>query len=514
MVITLGASTSKLTGEKAFLDLVYSHFSFKDKGAESELRRLKDSIFYKERSFNGDAPDWFPEWKEKSLKAAKDAVHVFCCRFDGATLIVPTGLVPSLMNLAKEKSISIAVQDERNFDLPRRILKGQAPPALRRPQIEAIAIYLGEKENYKRGLGLIKHSTGTGKSLLSQMIIQKLGLRTIFLVPSVSILKQMVRRFEMAFGKKNVSGYGGGKKGLGYITVATYQSVNLAPEGTFDEFDMVVSDETHKSGAETFYDAVTNKLKNAVYRLSLTAYEERADGGTMLVEAGCGPIIHEYNAPEAIADGYLAKPTFMVYDVWSTKGTWMKYKMKDGKRTAIGAEPSVEYDGDDDLKAYRNWMLGNDKLNAFVAAAIGSFVEDGKSILVLVDEKEHAERLVKLLPDAGFAFGGGKDNEQLLKSFNQRKLKVLIGTSCLGEGTDTIPVDVLFNLQGGASKSRTLQATGRALRNETDENGVAQKPTTLVIDFNFPLSKMLTRHYQVREKIYKEMGEVLRGKLI
>jgi superfamily II DNA or RNA helicase len=512
--LKIGASKSTLTGERPFLDLVNAHFSYEDKAAASAYRRLKETLKFKEMSFHGDAPDWFGPWKEAQLKDAKAALHVYCCDFDGEDLLIPTGLVPSLVELSKVKGVSISIQDNRNFDVPRRALKGQSPPSLRKPQEGAIEAFLSEKEDFKKGLGLIKQATGSGKTLVAQMLIQTIGVRTVFLVPSVSILNQTVKRFELAFGKKNVKAYGGGKKDLGYITVATYQSVNLAEEGTFDEFDMVVGDECHKTGSETFHSAVCDKLKNAVYRLGLTAYEERADGGTMLVEAGCGPIIYEYNAPEAIADGYLARPTFMVYDVWSTQGAWTKYKMKDGKRTATGTEPCIEYDGDDDLKAYRNWMLGNNKVNSFIASVVESFVSNGKSILILVDEKDHAERLLKLMPDAGFAFGGGTDNEKLLKSFNKRELKVLIGTSTLGEGTDTVPVDVLFNLQGGASKSRTLQATGRALRNETDENGVAQKPTSLVIDFNFPLCKMLARHYLIREKIYKEMGEIIKGKLI
>ena len=84
----------------------------------------------------------------------------------------------------------------------------------------------------------------------------------------------------------------------------------------------------------------------------------------------------------------------------------------------------------------------------------------------------------------------------------------------MGEGADTVPVDVLIELQGGASKSKTLQADGRALRNDPDDQGVPQKPTTIIIDFNFPNCRILQRHSSLREQLHETMGEVHKGKLV
>lgn len=517
MRLTVFPATSILEGDLDVLSKINEHFSFTNKAAQNELRRFNDSLKYKERAIrddNGDLPKDYLAWKTERLTELKSKVKVYLCSYKEEQLLFPTGLLQSLLESIKTYNLKIDISDERNFDTPRRALKGEKPRELRRPQQEALDVILNNHDIPNKGIGMIRLATGVGKTALAQELIRNIGARSIFLVPSLPILKQTLKRFEAAFGSKNVKVYGGGKKNIGYVTVATYQSVYAGDPADFKDIDLMVADEVHHVGAESFYDVAVNKLGNAVYRFGLTAFEERADGGTQLVEAAVGPVIYKFDAPEAIEEGYLARPTFMIYDVWTTRGTWTKYKIKDGKRTAVGTEKSIPYDGSDDITAYRNWMLGNDVLNSFIAQMVEMFVSTDKSILILVDEKEHGERLMKLIPDAGFAVGGGKDNEKLQKLFNARKLKVLIGTSTLGEGADTVPVDVLINLQGGASKSKVLQANGRALRNDPDpDTGIPRKPDTLIIDFNFPLCKYLARHSEIREKIHKTLGQVHRGKI-
>jgi superfamily II DNA or RNA helicase len=519
MELTINASFCDLTGPKETLDAVDRFFTFRDKAAESQIQRFKKTLKFKDRSIaaqnGGELPDEWLKWKAAKLKELQAVVVVHCCKWndENATnaLKVPTGLVPRLLEFLAEKQQVVVVKDKRNFDLPRRILKGEPPPSLRKPQVAAIQELTRNDRGVLHGLGLARMATGVGKTALAQELIRKLGHRTIFLVPSLPILKQTIKRYEAAFGSKNVKAYGGGKKDIGYITVATYQSVYKADPEDFQDVDAVIADECHHVSADTFYDVMMNKLGHCVWRIGLTAFEERADGSTQLIESAVGPVVYKYDAPEAIADGYLAQPTFMVYDVFNTYGTWPKMKedKKTGKRVVDRMMPSTQYNGEDQITAYRNWVLGNDILNNFVAQVTSAFVRDGKSVLILVDEIEHGVRLRNLIPDAGFVQGGGKDNESIMKEFNKRNLKVVIGTSTIGEGADTVPVDVLFFLQGGASKSGTLQANGRALRNETDENGVARKPTALIIDFNFPLCDLLARHSMLREQVHKTLGKVI-----
>jgi hypothetical protein len=518
MKITITASHSTLElADLAIVSAVYNRYSFTDRAALVELKRFKESLRFREKSLItqfGELPDEFVRWRTQRIAELQDSITVYCTTLDGDKLVIPNGLISSLLCYVHENyGIKPILLDQRDFDNPRRLLKGERPKKLRTPQEEALCRILGDKTSHTSGMGLIRLATGVGKTALAQELIREIGVKAIFLVPSLPILNQTVKRFESAFGKKNVRAYGGGSKNVGWVTVATYQSVYAGDPKDFEEVRLAIFDEVHHIAADTFFDVATNKLAQATRRYGLTAFEERADGATLLVEAAAGPVIYAYDAPEAIRDGYLARPTFVIYDVLSTQGSWTKYKQKDGKRAAIGVEPSTSYAGDNPIKAYRNWVLGNDRLNAFVAAVTQDAVSDGKSVLILVDEKEHGEKLISQIPEAGFAFGGSSANAQLQRDFNSRKLRVLIGTSTLGEGADTVPVDILINLQGGASKSKTLQANGRALRNDPDENGVPRKPEAIIIDFNYPKNQLLARQSAARERVHRELGQVLRGKI-
>lgn len=487
------------------------------------MHRFKKGLKFQEmkvaQSGNEEAQEAFDAYKKAKLDELMKDLIVYPCDWVDKnldTLKIPTGLISLFAQYCSDSMVSFTHKDARDFeDLDRRKLTGAAPSRLRDPQIAAMeCMDFANQLDLVKGMGMFLIATGVGKTALAQEIIRKMGFRSLFIVPSVPILRQTVKRFEEAYGKKNVGIWGDGTKRLGYVTVATYASIYNAKADEFDDFRLAIFDEAHHVAADTFFAVACDRLRNVLYRYGLTAFRERADGGTILVEAATGPIIYSYDAPTAIADGYLAQPTYFIYDVTKTQGTWDKYKIKGTTKTFEKTMRSEAYTGPDDGLAYKHWVLGNDLLNKAVSDMVASFTADNKSVLILVDEIDHGKKLQALIPNSGYCVGGGKDNEQLQRDFNSRKLKVLLGTSCLSEGTDTVPVDVLIELQGGASKSKILQADGRALRNDPDENGVPRKPTTIIIDFNFPGNKILERHSRIREATHAELGPVHKAKLI
>lgn len=270
----------------------------------------------------------------------------------------------------------------------------------------------------------------------------------------------------------------------------------------------VVAHNCHHIGAETFFEVGLNRIPNLLYRYGLTADEDRYDGGTILVHAAGGPVIYDYDAARAIRDKHLASPIFVIYKITKTRGTYIEWKTdkKTGKRKQVGIAQSEPIEKYDHHAAYKNWVLGNDLLTEKVAEMTKAFNSAGKSVLILVDEKEHGEKFQKLLPEAGFSYGGLSENDEIMTAFNKRELKTIIATSVLREGADTVPVDVLINLMGG---TRPKQANGRALRNDPDENGVPRKPTAIIIDFDFPLSPVLHKHSELRKEVHKTYaGEI------
>jgi superfamily II DNA or RNA helicase len=487
--LLLGPAWSRLQGDREYLEAVRNDLMYRDKQAENDLTRFRRSCKFKEK-YGNTGPVYQAE-KSAKMSELMGKLDVYATKWKGDELLVPTGFAARLQPIAD-------IVDARSTDQNQR---SHRPSTLkpRKPQIEGLRAALSSRYNN----GTLRIATGVGKTSLAVELIRKIGKRSLFLVPSKPILKQTVDRFTGAYGKDQVGWFYGDGKKHGYVTVATYQSVNAAEAGEFDEYHTLIGDEIHHVGADTFFDAAMEHIPNAVHRYGLTADEERADGGTILVEAACGPVIYDYPAWQAIEENFLAKPTFVTYDVPTTEGTYKLWKTRDKKRVCEGIVDSVAIEDGDDLESYKSWVLGNDRLAQFVAGMAKGLAADGQSSLILVDEVEHGEKICALLGeefrDYGFAVGGGKNNETLQKAFNQRVLKILVATSTLGEGADTVPVDCLFNLMGGV---RPKQAVGRALRNDPDEYGIAQKPTTLVVDFNYPNSEILSRHYEARSEVY------------
>jgi superfamily II DNA or RNA helicase len=503
------------------LQIIRDRYYFRDKAAEYQLARHERSAKYSEITgswrYRFDSIEDFQKWKLEETAKLTGKLDVYCCDWIldesqiPTTLRIPIGLLSSVQKLLTDAKIVFRLEENRDFQIPFRRLKGYSPE-LRPPQLEAIS----RLEQAGWGNGLARMATGVGKTVVGQELIRVYGVESIFLVPSASILRQTVSRFIHAFGKMNVGAYGDGSKKHSYVTVATYQSVCRAKEKDLEMLRrkrLIIGDEIHHVGADTFYHAVEVVLSEAIYRFGLTADEERADGGTVLIEAAIGPVLYSYEAPRAIADGYLAKPTFFVYEVHVTQGTFKSWKTKDGERVCVGAEQAECYIEADAGRAYKHWVLGNDLLTAKICQTVLGFMDQGLNVLILIDEKEHGDKLMAHLGDrAGLVVGGGKDNEEILERFNARELRGIVGTSTIGEGTDTITVDVLVNLMGG---QRPKQANGRALRNDPDpETRIPRKPTCIIIDFDFPLSPPLTRHCEARVAVHETCGPVYRSRLL
>lgn len=499
--ITLTPAWAILDSDPASVKKVFDDLSYQDKGAEHDLARFIRGEKFKYR--DEDPPAWYGAWYKDTVAKLKAAQTVHACVESDGSLMVPIGLLNRIYGAVPTGSL---VEDLRDFDVNRRHLGQGQSPTLRKPQQDALNALSGY--NYS---GLVKIATGVGKTTLGQQIIEDVGARAIFLVPTTRILKQTVRRFNQRFGKRLVGEFSGDKKQDCWVTVATYQSVYAAEDGAFDDVSVMIADEVHHVAARTFYDVAMNKLRNAVHRVGLTADSERADGGTLLVHAAVGEKVYDYSAKQGIEDGYLARPTHFVYNVRRTSGTYKKWKLnkRTKKREEVGTGYAEPYDGEDEGIAYKNWVLGNDELNGWVAAMASALMTDGKSVFILVDEIEHGEKLTAMIPGSRFVQGGGKDVDEIIDDFNDRTLKCLVGTSVVGEGADLVPVDWMFQLQGGASRSRARQADGRALRNDPDPvTFLSRKPETNIVDFRYPVSEVLDRHAGFRMEVHQETGEV------
>jgi superfamily II DNA or RNA helicase len=350
------------------------------------------------------------------------------------------------------------------------------PYSLRDYQTEAVSLMVA---NHR---GLINFATGLGKTLTAVYAVREIGRKTLIIAPSKSIARQFQDVMIKAFGKARVGFYGDGSKKINDITIGIATSVN----NDIDKFKaidlgLIIVDETHRIACDTFF-SIATQLGHVGKLFGLTATDYRSDGKDIFITAGCGDVLIRRDMVWGVANKWLAEPFFIVRKV-ETDGRNFK---------------------DDKLKNYKEHVLNSVVMKKRIEDDAKKFLAAGKSVLVLVDEVAHGAELSKAL-GLPFATGDDKNSEEYVKQLNLNQIKGLVGTdSKLGEGTDTVRVDVLILANFIASKGPVIQALGRGLR------PYPGKTACIVLDY-IPLgSEMLTRHAHQRLGYYKEISNKIK----
>lgn len=363
--------------------------------------------------------------------------------------------------------------DDRRVDTGKKISLPwkKKPFDPRSYQKEAIEVCLN---NWR---GVVNFATGMGKTLTAIHLIRQLGRKTLVVVPSDSIARQFYNELCEAFGENRVGFYGGGKKKIKDITIGIAASV-IKDTDKFkkEELGCIIFDEVHHIAASTFF-TIASDLGDVGRIYGLTATDYRSDGKDIMINAGCGRVIIKRDIKWGIDNGFLAKPKFLIKEI-PTSG--IDYK-------------------NNKLKAYKEHVLNDNIMKAQILKDIQDAINNGKSVLCLVDEIAHGAELSKQtgLP---FAQGKDKDSNKYVEDLNAGKIQGLIGTDGrIGEGTDTRRVDVLILANFVASKGPVIQAIGRGLRI------YGNKTECQVLDYIPQGSSMLTRHAESRIKFYKEI---------
>lgn len=117
-------------------------------------------------------------------------------------------------------------------------------------------------------------------SNLYQKHIGKNGHRALIIDPSLVLLEQWKTAIEIDLGFEVTSSIGGNyvrRIDMGCtVTIGTVQSVAPIGNALRNFFKLIVADECHRYGAETFQHAL---LPDVRYRMGLTATLERSDNG-------------------------------------------------------------------------------------------------------------------------------------------------------------------------------------------------------------------------------------------
>ncbi len=315
--------------------------------------------------------------------------------------------------------------------------------------------------------GVISAVTGSGKSLIIALIIQKLQVPTLVVVPSLLLKKQLSDSLAECFGKASV----GPNKPIWVRNID-----EISTKDILEGYDCVILDEFHRSGAAT-YRKINQKCWNKVYyRIGLTGTPFRSqDNEKILLESVLSKIIYRLSYHKSVELGYIVPIEAYAINV---------PKQVTKQTTWAGV--------------YKELCVHNTVRNDIIAEMLINLNKEGKSTLCLVKEIQHGDILAKKT-DLFFANGESEDTPYLLRLFNEGKIKCLIGTTgVMGEGLDTRPCEYVVIAGLGKSKNQLMQQVGRALRL------FKGKESGKVVIFLDKSHKFPIRHFKAQVKILQE----------
>lgn len=426
------------------IDGVRKKLTFRDNAAQFAYTRFKKNRWYA----NSHGPEAFQE----ELDRLKKAVTVELLFEDDRGIYTYSGLREYLRPFLDEARVEVGYPGKEFLGY-----KGTAK-VMRPYQEEAVSKLMMAKH------GAIECCTGAGKTRILQELIKRHGLRSVIVTPSTSIARQIFREFKNIFGVNKVGLYGDGKHDLGkQITVGIAASLTRIKEESKEEkffagTEVLMIDESHTCGAETVKNVCLGPMSAAPYRYFVSATQMRNDGRDLLLESLIGSTVFEYTLKQAVDAGYLSKPNFFVQKV----------------------PTDTDFFSQDTLEMMRAHVYANKILHRTAADLANRFVRVyGHQVLIMIENVSQFPLLVNHLGyEVGFAHGGvtgankdimesryhRSDVERLVDDFNAKKFPILVGTGCVGMGTDFQGVNMIVYLMGGKSEIKVSQAVGRGTR--------------------------------------------------
>lgn len=472
-----------------------AHLKYIDKKLDYEIKRLKNSAhWYTDRE---------DEYNEK-LEELKKARHKSLLFEDKHGLYTYSGLAPSLA-----EKFNDTFHASYSFpDPPDNIPYANVPK--HKPRYYQVQAHNELGLTVMHGPRRVEIGTGLGKSTIIRLLLKTYPHKAVIMAPSTNIAEQLYNDLCHHFGKRYVGLYGAGKKQSDKLFVVGIDDSLTKVEPSSEHWKnlssakIFIADESHLCPAESLAKVCLGLCKDAPFRFFFSATQIRNDGLDLLLDGITGSTVYSKTVREGVDEGFLAKPLFTMVRTTSDKETY-------------SSDPN---------KLTRTHLYYNDRVNRLAALHANRFVSVlKKPTVILVEELEQFTKLLPYLKH-GVKFAHGPlnkdtrklvpkeyqddDPSDLVKLFNEGKIPILVGTSCISTGTDIQVAEAMIYLQGKSSEVKTKQAVGRATRGGKESfvfnpwTG-EQKLDCLYLDFDIVNVDNVHRHALIRQSHYEEI---------
>lgn len=350
-----------------------------------------------------------------------------------------TGALPAVKRVLRAEGVRFRVRDLRSSG--RRLRMWKLHDCVLRDYQEEVV-----EAAVRRGTGLVDIGTGGGKTALAAAIIARLGRPTLYLVTTRTLLHQTRRELQRLLGFEP-GVIGDGERKPTDLTVA-FPQVLARPEEDVSRWQegVVVFDEGHHAAAFTWFQLLRRVRARFNFFLSAAPFRERGDQAVLDALTAGSLTGGAYSARYLVDRGY-ACPVEVRLERCPIRGEMTERRFWD---------------------LYEEFIVENRRRNERIVSLALAHLGRRRSVLILVDRKDHGRSLLRAVGD-GAAFVHGDRSRSFLNDhvarFASGELGCLIATSGLfQEGVSIKGIHVLIQAGGLKSRVKVLQSIGRGMR--------------------------------------------------
>lgn len=478
--------------------------------------------------------------------------------FNKRTMNFPTGLLPKVVEKLKSLNITYTVENARaKPQVEKKAVVDLGPHSFRDYQEEAI------KKIKEKSRGILAMCTGAGKTKTSCGIISELSVYpVVFVVPSVSLLKQTVREFNESLKPLAddffVGEIGGGKCeiAMGGVNVATYQTLLTAFDRKYSETKKKVVDvEADKTSLDSLmgqlkilcidllnspqakHKAIEKKIKEVKKKIEdkQKMFQNKAYLRNLVSQCQLLIIDETHIAAEIIEEisvraknayykcGLSGTPQRMdnqdIRMFGATGPVIHRVTSSDLIKRGFLVKPYI-YTIDIDFvdksapsyqETYKNAIVNNQQKNELIRDLAEDMHSQGRPTIIMVERIEHGKILEEMIENCLFVPGGdGSDDKPIPdEELDYRKYQldrlekneiIMCATSWCFTGIDAPKISCIILACSIGSPNTITQQIGRGLRKAED------KSDCVIFDFKHKEKSLRTQFYS-RNKVYKGESE-------
>lgn len=395
---------------------------------------------------------------------------------------VPSGLTPKLLRVCRKMGFEYELADHRVRP------DEQVPEFCGQTIVDRDYQLAAVESAIKSGRGVLDMPPRSGKTRVGCEIQRRLALRTVWLAPTDRIVQQTREVLEGFFGQHyvvhQVGTRGEAEAARAHVVVCTAATASgLSPE-FYGSRQVIVVDEFHHAAAKSYKD-IFAKCDHIYYRYGLTGTFFRSSGDDLAMHALLSNTIYKVSSRELWCKGFLVPTKVCFLPVGGPRLRGLPSNMFQGGHGTYGIEQ-------------------HKVRNEIIRRVTRILYKSGRRVLILVGTKAHGRLLCRDLrrwihdEPKGCEFHNVEflstdvdrpRQKRVLDSFlENQEVRVLIGTSLLGEGVDLPSADALVYARGGAAEVTLVQNAYRV------GTAVPGKEAAIIVDFGDRHHRKLMEH--------------------